>query len=160
MSLTVPFSSLPITTGKVYPDVFVGATNSKREEGIGVIASLDADATWSVRFLMPSTLPSGTAKLKLLALASATSGVAKVNPKWASVAAEESPDIAAGSLNAEGVQTVTWASGDSDVYKELEIALDADTVAADEVIVMDIVFETSSWTLAAKSVWQAFIVWD
>ena len=107
---------------------------------------------------MPPSLPTGTGKLRLLALANATSGVAKVNPKWVSVAVEEDPSGA--TLNAEGTSTVTWSTGDNDQYKELKVNLDADTLAASEEVVMDLVFETTSWTLAQVSTWIASIIWE
>jgi hypothetical protein len=143
----------------VFPNIHVGAgANSKHEEGLGVEASLGADSIWRLRFLMPPTLPSGTGKLRLLALANATSGAAKVNPKWASVAVEEDPSSA--TLQAETVQTLTWGAGDNDQYKELKVTLDADTLVAGEVVVMDLTFETSSWTLAQVSTWIASIWWE
>lgn len=153
-----PFSAIPVTATRVFPNVHQGGTNSRREEGMGVQASVGANATWALRFEMPQELPTGTAKLRLLALAAATSGAAKVNPTWASVAVEESPDTV--TLNAEGTQTVTWGTGDTDQYKELLVTLDADTVVADEIIAMNLVFETSSWTLAVVSTWQASIIWE
>lgn len=154
-----PRSAYPVTSGNTYPNVHVGAgANSKHEEGLGVAASIGADSTWRLRFQMPPALPSGTGKLRLLALANATSGAAKVNPKWASVAVEEDPSSA--TLNAEGTGTVTWSTGDNDQYKELKITLDADTLVASEEVVMDLVFETSSWTLAAVSTWIASIIWE
>lgn len=155
-----PNSAFPVTASRVFPNFHVGAgANSKVDEGMGVQASVGADSIWRLRFHMPPTsLPSGTGKLRLLALADATSGAAKVNPKWASVAVEESPSGA--TLNAETVQTVTWASGDNDQYKELKVTLDADTLVAGEVVVMDLVFETSSWTLAQVSTWIASIIWE
>lgn len=155
-----PHSAYPVTSGNVFPNFHVGAgANSKHDEGLGVAASIGADSTWRLRFWMPpSSLPSGTCKLRLLALANATSGSAKVNPKWVSVAPEEDPSGA--TLNAEGTSTLTWAAGDNDQYKELKITLDADTPVAGEVIVMDLVFETSSWTLAQVSTWQAAVIWE
>lgn len=122
------------------------------------MASVDGDAIWRLRFAMPPALPTGTCKLKLWALANATSGNAKVNPKWASVAAEEDPSSA--TLQAETVQTLTWAAGDNDQYKELLITLDADTPVAGEMIVMDLTFETASWTLAAVSTWIPRVIWE
>lgn len=155
-----PNSAFPVTAGRVFPNVHVGAgANSKHDEGLGVEASLGADAIWRLRFQMPpTTLPTGTGKLRLLALANATSGAAKVNPKWVSVAVEEDPSGA--TPVAETVQTVTWAAGDNDQYKELKVTLDADTLVASEVVVMDLVFETASWTLAAVSTWQASVIWE
>jgi len=154
-----PHSAYPVTAARVFPNIHVGAgSGSKHEEGLGVEASVGADSTWRLRFALPPTLPSGTGKLRLLALANATSGVAKVNPKWASVAVEEDPSSA--TLQAEGTQTVTWAAGDNDQYKELKVTLDADTLVASEIVVMDLVFETSSWTLAQVSTWTVSIIWE
>lgn len=154
-----PNSVYPVTAGRVFPNFHVGAgANSKHDEGMGVEASVGADSTWRLRFQMPPTLPTGTGKLRLLALANATSGNAMVNPKWASVAVEESPSGA--TPVAETVQTVTWGAGDNDQYKELKVTLDADTLVAGEVVVMDLVFETASWTLAAVSTWIASIIFE
>jgi hypothetical protein len=72
------------------------------------------------------------------------------------VAVEEDPSSA--TLNAEGTSTLTWAAGDNDQYRELKITLDADTPVAAEVIVMDLVFETTSWTLAQVSTWPASLI--
>lgn len=153
-----PHSAFPVSS-RVFPNFHVGAgANSKHDEGLGVEASLGADAIWRLRFQMPPTLPTGTGKLRLLALANATVNAAKVNPKWASVAVEESPSGAA--LNAEGTGTITWAAGDNDQYKELKVPLDADTLVAGEEVVMDLTFETAGWTLAQVSTWIASIIWE
>ena len=146
-----PISAIPATSGRVFPHVQVAS--SVNIEGLGVEASVGADATWNLVFQMPPTLPTGTAKLLLQAIANATSGVAKPNPKWVSVAAEENPFTA--SRNAEGVGTITWAAGDANVFKELKIDLDADTIVAGEHVVLDLVMETASWTLAVVSLWPS-----
>ena len=154
-----PHSAFPVTAGRVFPNFHMGAgANSKQDEGLGVEASVGADSTWRLRFQMPPTLPTGTGKLRLLALANATSGVAKVNSKWVSVAVEEDPSGA--TLNAEGTSTVTWSTGDNDQYKELKVTLDADSPVASEEVVMDLVFETTSWTLAQVSTWIVSIIWE
>jgi hypothetical protein len=150
-----PFSVKPDTAGKVFPNF--GGSGSDTE-GLGVMASVDADATWKLRFQMPPVLPSATCKLRLWSIANATTGVAKVNPKWVSVAAEEDVDGAA--VNAEGTSTVTWGAGDANVIKETKITLDADTPVAAECIAMDLVFETASWTLAQVSTHLAAIIWE
>ena len=154
-----PSSAWPETTaGRAFPNFHVGAgANSKQDEGLGVAASIGGDTIWRLRFQMPPSMPSGTFQLRCLALANATSGNAKVNPKWASVAAEEDPSSA--TLNAEGTSTLTWAAGDNDQYKELTVTLDADTAVASEMIVMDLTFETASWTLAQVSTWIVCVRW-
>lgn len=153
-----PHSAYPVSSN-AFPNFHVGAgANSKQDEGLGVAASIAADTIWRLRFQMPPTLPTGTGKLRLLALANATSGDAKPNVKWASVAPEESPSGA--TLNAEGVGTLTWGAGDNDQYKELKVTLDADTLVGGEEVVMDLTFETASWTLAAVSTWIPSIIWE
>lgn len=156
-----PRSAVPVTAGKVFPNIHVGAgANSKHDEGLGVANATDlvADATWRLRFQMSPTLPTGTGKLRLLGIANAATGVMKVNPKWVSVAVEEDASDAA--LNAEGTSTVTWASGDEDVFKELKVDLNADTLVAGEEVVMDLVFEDTDTTLAAVSTWIPSIIWE
>lgn len=154
-----PHSAYPVTAGRVWPGFHIGGgANSKHDEGLQVEATVGADATWRLRFQIPPVLPEGTCKLRLLALANAAAGDAKINPKWASVAAGESPSGA--TLQAEGTQTLTWAAGDADKYKELKVTLDADTPVAGEEIVMDLVFETTSWTLAQISTWIPAIIWE
>lgn len=152
-----PISAVPITSGKVFPVNYNGGSNDQ-ELGLGVMASLDGDSVWRLAFKMPpSSLPSGTGKVVLHGRANATSGDAKVDPKWVSIAAEEDPGTA---VNSETTQTVTWAAGDADVIKELKVTLDADTLVAGETVYMDLTFITTSWTLAAQSMWQAFIIWE
>lgn len=159
MSILSPRSIYHADPPRITPSIFIGAGGTGDHEPCSLVeASLSADATLRLKFDIPPTLPTGTAKLRLLARAAAVTGVAKVNPKWASIAVEEDPSSA--TLNAETTQTVTWASGDSDVYKELKVTLDADTVVASEIIMMDILFETASWTLAADSGWIASIIWE
>ena len=155
-----PCSVVPDSSGAIYPLVYSGdgAGTSIYEEGIGVAASISADRTVHLRFEMPPSLPSGTGKLRVIALADAVSGVAKFNPKWGSCAVEEDPS--AMTLTAEGTQTVTWSTDDDDQYKETEVTLDADTLVASEIVVMALVFEYTDWTLAVESCWRVSIIWE
>lgn len=157
----LPSSAVPVTTNLVFPNTHVGAgANSKHEEGLGVTdaTTLDADAIWRLRFQMPPTLPTGTAKLRILSLAAVETGVLKLNPSWASVAVEE--DASAATLNAEGISTVTWGTADDDQYKETKITLDADTVVAGEIIVMDLAFLDTDTTIAAVSTHIVSVIWE
>lgn len=155
-----PTSIYPVSNN-AFASVHVGAgATSKHDQGLGVSASITGDTIWRLRWNnIPYDLPVGTLKLQLWALANATSGDAKVNPKWASVAAEESPSGA--TLSAEGASTLSWGAGDNDQYKELEITLDADTLIGGEALVMDLTFETASWTLAQISTWaRVALIWE
>lgn len=150
-----PHSAIPDTSGDVYPHVHV--SGSAYREGLGVAASLSSDRTWHLEFTLPPVLPAGTCKLVLRAVANATSGAAKVNPKWVSVADGEDPFAA--TRSAEGTTTLTWSSGEADKIKESKITLDADTPVGGETLVLDLVFEASGWTLADVSTWQAMVIW-
>ena len=153
-----PFSCFPASPN-AFANVHVGAgANSKQDQGLGVAASITVDTIWRLRFQLPGTLPPGTLKLRLIALANATANAVKINPKWASTAMEESPSGM--TLNAETTQTITWAAGDNDQYKELKVTLDADTAVGGEIIVMDLTFETTGWTLAVVSTWIPTLVWE
>jgi hypothetical protein len=128
--------------------------------GLGVTdaTTMTANATWHLVFEMPGTLPTGTCKLRLLALANAAANAAKVNPTWASVAPEETYDTA--TLFAETTQTITWAAGDADQWNELKVTLDADTPVGGEMIVMSLIFEDTGYTLAVPSTWLASIIFE
>lgn len=148
--------------GRIFPHLYQGATNSRRERGLGVQASLGADATWELRFAVPPTLAATpNAVLRLRALAPATAGDAKFNVLWALVGAGSVPDTA--TLNDEGLQTLTWAAGDSDKYKELDVALDVAAFAqadAGKELVVHLAFKTTSFTLAQKSAWIPYLKID
>jgi|SRR6185437_9478191 len=155
-----PSSAYPAdTAGRLFPNFYAGAGGnaSSHDEGLGVKASLDADATWELRFPMPPTIPTGTLKLRLLALANATSGVAKVTVKDANVAAAASPSAA--TLTSETQASLTWAAGDADKYKEAKITLTS-TPAGNDMLVIALTFNTASWTLAQISTWIPTIIWE
>lgn len=147
--------------GKAFPNVFVGGTNSRQEEGIGVMASLDADTVVGLRFQLPKAFPTGTAKLLLRQISAvAASQAAKVNPKWGLAGDGDNPDTV--TLSAEGVSTISLTSSEQDEYFDTEITLDANSLTSQEgkEIVMDLTFETSGWTLAQVSTWIVGIIWE
>jgi len=147
-----PRSSYPVTTSRVFPN-FHAATNA-HTEGLGYEASLGADSIWRLWFQMPPTLPTGTMKL-LLRVISAGAGNVKLNPKWKSFGSAET--VSSPSLNAEGVATITTVA---DQFIETKITLDADTPVAGEEVILDLVGETSGWTLASVSTAIASIIWE
>ena len=151
----LPCSAIPITSTKVFP-AYIG---TEFPQGLGYKASLDADAIWRLFYRMPpTTLPSGTGKLFLACQANATSGNAKINVKWKSWGANEVP--AAASLTAEGVATITFATT-ANRLTEASIILDADTLVAGELVMIDLTGETSGWTLAATlSILPPPIIWE
>ena len=157
-----PCSAIPVTAGLVFPRIHVCAgANFKRIDGLGVTdaTTLTSDAIWELVFQMPPTsLPTGTCKLHIVSQASAIIGDLKFNPKWASCAAGEDPSAL--TLNAEGTNTISWGTGDTDKEKESKVILDADTPVAGERIIMQLTFENTGTDLAVASTHRASIIWE
>jgi len=155
-----PMSTFPVTADVVFANVHEGdGANSKQDIGLGVEASVNPDGIWRLRFPMPVVIPSGSPKLRIIMLADAVTGAAKINPKWTSVAMGVDPSSA--TLTAEGTFTFTWSTNDDDEYQELVIDLDGTTApAAEEIVIMDLTFETTSWTLAQILTCYPSIFWE
>lgn len=145
-------------SGNLYPSFYIPATNTNTAgalEGIGVVASLAADAPAVLQFNMPESIPTGVFKLRCLAMANATSGVAKLTVKDKNVAAGNS--LGTSTLNTETQLSQTWAT--ADILVENKITLTTVPNANDIVTVLA-TFNTASWTLAAASTWQFSLVWE
>jgi hypothetical protein len=149
---------LGAASGNLYPAFYIPATNTNAAgalEGIGVVASLGSDATATLQFNMPESIPTGTFKLRCLAMANATSGVAKLTVSDKNVAAGAS--LGTSTLNAETQLSQTWAT--ADILVENKITLTT-TPSANDIVTVKAVFNSTSWTLAAASVWQFSLVWE
>jgi hypothetical protein len=145
-------------SGLLFPNFYVPATNTNAAgvlEGIGVIASLTADANAVLQFNMPESLPSGALKLRILSMANATTGVMKLTVKDKNVAAGAS--LGTSSLNTETQVSQTWAT--ADILVENKVTLTTSPSANDIVTVLA-TFNTASWTLAAISTHQFSLVWE
>ena len=144
----------------IFGDVFIGdGTNGHEVNVISVIADLGADVKMMLEYELPVEIPSGTAKLKMTALAHRTSLVAKHNPAWNMSDDEE--DSSELTLTAEGVETTTWASGDDGVNKITKTILDAFGLVGGKTLVMHIKFPTSGWTQDVNVSWKRpTIIWE
>ena len=145
-------------SGNLSPTFYIPATNANAAgaiEGIGVVGSLGSDAPAVLQFNMPEVIPSGSLKLRGLAMANATSGNALFTVKDKNVAAGAS--LGTSTLNNEGSSTVTWTT--ADILVEKKITLTSSPVANDILTVL-VTFTTASWTLTASSVWQFSLVWE
>lgn len=155
-----PVSMYPTSArGFIYAYEGAGTTEDRSMmHGIAAAADIASDGTaWHLIFEMPQILPSGTAKLRIISRANATTGVIGLNVSWASVAVTESPDDA--TLNDEGSVDIT-TSATADRYVETLLTLDADTVVADEVIHMNIDVDDSAHTIAAETGLFFSIIWE
>ena len=145
-------------SGNLFPNFYIPATNTNGAgalEGIGVVASLTADAPAVMQFNMPEVMPVGTLKLRILAMANATSGVAKLTVSDKNVAAGAS--LGTSTLTAETQLSQTWAT--ADILVENKITLTS-APNANDILTVLANFNTASWTLAAVSTWQFSIVWE
>lgn len=154
-------SSLKIEDSpNIFGDVFIGdGTNGHEVEVFSVIASLGVNVKAMLEYDLPSVIPTGTAKLKMTALAHKTSLVAKHNPAWNMSDDEE--DSSELTLTAEGVETTTWAAGDDGVNKITKTTLTAFTLLAGKTLVMHVTFPTSGWTQDVNVSWKRPpIIWE
>jgi hypothetical protein len=145
-------------SGLAYPNFYVPATNTNGAgaiEGAGVIASLTSDAPVVLQFNMPESIPSGTLKLRCLAMANATSGVAKLTIKDGATSVGSS--IGVTSLSTETQVSQTWAS--ADVLVENKVTLTT-SPTANQILTVLATFNTTGWTLASASTWQFSAVWE
>lgn len=154
-----PSSAAPDTSGETFETTHVGATNSRTTTGLGLAASISVDRTWQLRFDLPPTLPTGTLKLQILSLSSATSGTVVVEPSWfAATPDTDTPDDE--TLTGEGDTTITWGAGDDDELKLTKITLDASTApVAGDTLVLHLKFDSTS-TLAVVSTHRVSIIWE
>jgi hypothetical protein len=145
-------------SGNLSPTFYVPAINTNTAgaiEGVGVIASLGADASAVLQFNLPEVIPSGVFKLRVLAWANATSGVAKLTVKDNQTAAGS--NIGATTLNTETQLSQTWATADIIVENKINLTT---VPTANSIFTVLATFNTSGWSLAAASVWQFSLVWE
>lgn len=145
-------------SGNLSATVYIPNTNTNNAgayEGIGVVASLAADAPAVLQFNLPGAIPSGTAKLRFLAMANATSGVAKVTVSDGVGAA--GTNLGAPTLTGETQLSQTWAT--ADILVENKVTLSSIPLA-NNILTALVTFNTTNWTLAATSVWNVSLIWE
>jgi hypothetical protein len=124
-------------------------------EGIGVVASLGSDAAAVLQFNLPESIPTGVMKMRCLAWANATSGVAKLTLSDGQTPAGS--NIANTALTADTQVSQTWATADIIVENKVTLAT---TPTANSILTVLATFNTSGWTLAQISVWNFSLVWE
>lgn len=162
-----PSSCFPAdSSGRLFPSFYNGSGGNAapHDEGLGVCGSFGStgsgDATWELRFPMPpGTLPSGTAKLRVLSLANATSGVLKFTIKDGRCPAGSSPSAA--TLTSETQSAPSWGAGNADEYIETKVALTGlSSLAANDIVVVALTFNQTGTTLAAVSTHLVSFIWE
>lgn len=157
---------LGAASGNLFPFFYLANTNTNGagyDEGIGVVGSLAADSTAILRFPMPPTIPSGTLKLRLLALANDSTHAIHLVVSDKNVAAGGDP--ATVTLNAETETTMTFSAADS--YLESKTSLTT-SPSGNDMLVVTIKFcqnsggscGTPGWAVTTSSVFIASIIWE
>lgn len=149
------------TTGKTFPNLHVGAANARRADGIGVMASLDANETLEVWFPLPNTDPTGTLRLVIPSVADvAATQSAFLRILWAAIAAGQNYDTATlVDEHSGGDLEIEHTTADDDEIIFTEVVLDGDTITygTDRYIYINIDLKTASWDLAV--VWTILTPW-
>lgn len=147
------------TAGNAFPNFYAGGGGnaSPTDYGLGIVASLATNVVWQLRFPMPPTIPTGTLKLRMLQLANATSGTMKCTVSDGTVAAGASPSAV--TLTSETQSSVTWGAGDNDKYKETKVPLTS-APAGNDVLVVALTFNSTSYTLAQVLTTICTIIWE
>lgn len=155
-----PSSIVPVSTLSGIQAMSAGSTGVTQRFAMFIpdATTMTADQTFAIEMPFPPVIPSGQLKMRLRSYANAASGVVKFNPKWASCAAGENPGDF--TLNAEGTQTITWATGNEWDMLVTSVTLDADTPVANEVLIMNLVFEDNNTTLAVASYHIIEFYWE
>jgi hypothetical protein len=154
-------SAMPLTAGKVFPYVYAG---SRYHEGLGVMASLDGDATWNLLFPLPPFDPGGTLKLVIGSIANAGgTQSAYLRILWAAVAAAEEPDdIGLNDEHSGGDLEIEHTAAGADDLIVTKVTLDADTITygTDQWIVLNVDLKTASWDLAVIWTFWPYLIWE
>lgn len=144
--------------GNLSPTFYVPNTNTNTAgaiEGIGCVASLASTAPGVLQFNLPESIPTGTAKLRTLAWANAAAGNAVIQITDGQTAVGS--NIGQAALGTAGTVSLTWTT--ADVIMEQKVNLSTAPTANDILTVL-LNFTSSSWTLAATSVFQFSVVWE
>ena len=154
--------------GNLSPQFYIGTVASgsgaaagySAMEGIAAVASLTtAVAAQAVlQFNLPEVIPTGTMKLRTLAMAAATTGAATWAVHDAVTAAGAA--IGASAFTTEATQTITWAAGNTDQLLENKQTLTPAAVSNSILTIVIVYAPAANFTLAQTSVWQFSVVWE
>jgi hypothetical protein len=148
-------------SGNLSPQFYIPNTNTNGGgaiEGTAVIANLNAaaDSPGVYQFNLPEVLPTGTLKLRVLAWANASAGIAKLTVKDGGTA--PGSNIGASTLTTETQLSQTWAT--VDIIVENKITMTGGGQTANNIYTVVATWNATGWTLAQQSVWQLSLVWE
>jgi hypothetical protein len=144
--------------GLAWESFYIPATNTNTGGAIAsvfVAASIGSDVPVKLQFNLPEVIPTGTMKLRCLAMANATSGTAKMTASDGQTAVGS--NIGATTLTGDTQVSQTWTT--ADILVENKVTL-ATTPTANSILTVLCTFNHTSWTLAAVSAWQFTLIWE
>lgn len=144
-------------SGNLFPNFYSGAGGNAApvDEGIGVVASLAANAVAQLRFAMPPAIPSGTLKLMVRMLANATTGTVKFTVSDKSCGSGVSPSAL--TLTAETQSTANITAADQ--YTDVKVPLTTVPNPNDDLVVA-LTFDSTGWTLAQVLTCLVWVLWE
>jgi len=148
-------------SGNLSPTFFIPTTNTNTAgatEGIGLIGSLGANAPAVLQFNMPESIPTGTLKLRMLAMSTSVVGSQIVKLTVSDASTSPAASIGATTLTGESQSTVTFTA--ADILIETKLTLTATAPTANQITTILVTFNNTGTTLVAASVWQFSLVWE
>jgi hypothetical protein len=148
-------------SGNLSPTFYIPTTNTNTAgaiEGIGLIGSLGANAPAVLQFNMPESIPTGTLKLRMLAMSTSVVGTQVVKLTVSDASTSAAANIGATTLTAEAQSTVTFTA--ADILIETKLTLTATAPTANQITTVLVTFNNTGTTLVAASVWQFSLVWE
>ena len=144
-------------SGNLFPNFYAGGGGNAapHDEGIGVVASLAADAVAELRFPMPPSIPTGTLKLMVRVMANATTGNILFTVSDGACGTGTSPS--ATTLTGETQSTATISAVDK--YLDTKVTLTT-VPTANQTLIVAITFNHTSWTLAQVLTCLVWVLWE
>jgi len=154
-------TAYPVTADIAAPLIYNGAGATEDREkmlGLADATTVTADViVWHLKFEMYQVIPTGTAKLRIITRANATSGTIGLNIQTMSITGSESPDD--GTRTDEASADIT-TPGTADQNKETLHTLTAGNVVADEFLHVYIEVDDTAHNIAADTGMAISVIWE
>ena len=149
--------------GNLFPNFYAGSGSnlSTHDEGIGVVASFAAafgSGTAELRFPMPPAIPTGTAKIRDLVLANATTGAHVFTYLVGAVSGGGDPSAVTLFSNAQ--QNVSFGATSAGKYQETKSTIATYTPVANDIVVVALAINSGGNTLAQVATHVVTWIWE
>lgn len=147
----------PSSNGEIYPGVAWVSNKPFGGMRCREAAGLTGDRVWCMEFDLPSALPAGTCKLRLVYVGAQTADkTVRIEPKWCMLT---DGDAVSEARTSEGTTDVLFADDYTNKLASVLITLDAAAIIAGGILALDIVFVDAGTDHNTVTTWQASLVW-